>query len=176
MPPHRVHRMVQYSEPARPPITRRTSNWPSQSGQFDRTSAGKLASNSRMAGLQLLFDDHASLVEIVDTGLRVGDRRVRIGPGETHFQFGKRDAVDDDRLIIRAPDPGVPEASSSLESLDLTAVIVHVASPPVSNAPEKHESDRTLVNWFTSFDRSFGPGRSEAEISRPERPFGGFYR
>src|SRR5271167_4327359 len=176
MPPHLVQRMVQYSAPARPPMTRRTRNWPSQSGQLDRTSAGELASESYMAGLPLILHDHRSLVEIVDTGLRIGDRRVRIGPGKPDFQFGKRDAVDDDGLIIRAPDPGVPKAFSSLERLDLKAVIVHVASPAVSNTEGKHETGRTFVNWFTSFGRSFGPGRSKAEITRPQRPCGGFYR
>src|SRR6202521_6291757 len=36
MPPQRVHRMVQYSQPARPPITRSTTRLALQSGQFDR--------------------------------------------------------------------------------------------------------------------------------------------
>ena len=39
MPPQRVHRMVQYSDPARPPITRRTANGPLHSGQSDSTVA-----------------------------------------------------------------------------------------------------------------------------------------
>src|SRR5579863_3380929 len=132
MPPHRVQRMVQYSAPARPEMTRRRRNWPSQSGQWDRTSSGELASNSYMAGSPLFFDNDGALVEIVDATFGVRDRRARIGPGETDFQLGKRDAVDDDWFIVRTPDPGVPEAPASLESLDLKAAVVHVASPEVS--------------------------------------------
>ncbi|MGO8909781.1 MAG: hypothetical protein ACLQDM_10760 [Bradyrhizobium sp.] len=134
--------MVQYSDPARPAMTRRTLSCPLQSGQQERTEAGELAdvdaedldaedlaSESYMGGFPLWFDVHASLVEIVDPGLRIRDRRIGIGPGETDFQLGKRNTVDDDRLEIRPPDPGVPEAFSGLEGLDLKAVIVHVASP-----------------------------------------------
>jgi hypothetical protein len=37
MPPQRVHRMVQYSEPARPGMTRMTDSPASHCGQLDRT-------------------------------------------------------------------------------------------------------------------------------------------
>src|SRR6202007_1326412 len=37
MPPQRMQRSVQYSEPARPPITRITARLPGQSGQLERT-------------------------------------------------------------------------------------------------------------------------------------------
>jgi hypothetical protein len=103
--------MVQYSEPARPAMTRSTRSWPLHSGQFDRTAAGvlasevfedlapeDLASESYMGGFPLRFETHASLVEIFDAGLRIGDRRIGTGPGETDFQLGKRNTVDDDRL------------------------------------------------------------------------------
>src|SRR5689334_8709115 len=108
MPPHRMQRIVQYSAPARPPMTRKTLSWPPQSGQFDRTAAVELISESSMASLRFLFDDHAALVEIVDAGLGVADRRFPVGPGKTDFQLGKRNAVDDHGLVIRPPDPGVP--------------------------------------------------------------------
>jgi hypothetical protein len=36
-PPHRVHRIVQYSDPAFPAMTRRIAIWASQSGQLDCT-------------------------------------------------------------------------------------------------------------------------------------------
>ena len=42
MPPHRMQRMVQYSDPARPAMTRNTRSWPSQSGQWERTEADDL--------------------------------------------------------------------------------------------------------------------------------------
>jgi len=57
MPPQRVHRMVQYSVPARPPITRSTLSWLSQSGQVDRTPEA-LVFESCMSGLSLLLNDH----------------------------------------------------------------------------------------------------------------------
>ena len=36
IPPHLVHRIVQYSDPALPAMTRRTAIWASQCGQSDR--------------------------------------------------------------------------------------------------------------------------------------------
>ncbi|MEI9922338.1 MAG: hypothetical protein WDN50_01010 [Bradyrhizobium sp.] len=59
-------------------------------------------------------------------GLGILDRGVGIGPGETDFEFGERHAVDDDGFQIRAPDLGVPEASSGLERHNEKAVIDHV--------------------------------------------------
>ena len=38
MPPHLVHRMVQYSEPDFPPMTRKIAMWPLQFGQLSRTA------------------------------------------------------------------------------------------------------------------------------------------
>jgi hypothetical protein len=150
-------------------MTRSTRSWPLHSGQFDRTEAGvlasevledltpedlapeeDLASESYMGSFPPRFEVHASLVEIFDTGLRIRDRRIGTRPGETDFQFGKRNTVDDDRLEIRPPDPGVPEAPSGLERLDLKAVIIHVAPSAMLVAEAKHESGRTGVNWFTS--------------------------
>ena len=61
-----------------------------------------------MGGRPLWREVDAALVEIVDAGLRIGNRRARFGPGEPDFQLGKRHAIDDDRLKIRPPDPGVP--------------------------------------------------------------------
>jgi hypothetical protein len=81
-----------------------------------------------MGALPPRFGVHGSLVEIVDAGLRIRDRGIALGPGETDLELGKRDAIDDDRVLVRPPDPGVPEASSSLESLDLKAVVIHVLS------------------------------------------------
>jgi hypothetical protein len=39
-PPHLVHRIVQYSDPAFPAMTDRIASLASQSGQSDRTCAG----------------------------------------------------------------------------------------------------------------------------------------
>src|ERR1700750_2693908 len=110
MPPQWVHRMVQYSAPARPPITRSTRSWPSQSGQLDRTSAGVFALDSYMSHPPLLLRHHRSPVEVIDAGLGVGKGGPRVGPGEADFKFGKRDAVDDDGLGVLAPDSGVPKS------------------------------------------------------------------
>jgi len=38
MPPHLVHRIVQYSEPDFPPMTRKIAMWPLQFGQLSRTA------------------------------------------------------------------------------------------------------------------------------------------
>ena len=55
MPPQRVHRMAQYSAPARPLITRSTRSRPSQSGQLDRMEAEELDFESYMSNLPLLL-------------------------------------------------------------------------------------------------------------------------
>jgi hypothetical protein len=102
----------------------------------DLASEG-LALKSSMGEFPLRFDIPASLVEIIDAGLGIRDRRIGIGPGETDFQLGKRNTVDDDRLEVRPPDPGVPEASSGLESLDLKAIVIHVASSAISHAERR---------------------------------------
>src|SRR5439155_24766646 len=110
-------------------ITRSIMSWPSQSGQLDRTAADGFALSSNMARLPAPLDDHGSLVEIVDADLAVVDRSVLVGPGKADFKLRKGDAVDDDRLNIIPPDPGVPKAFSGLESLDLKAVVIHLAFP-----------------------------------------------
>src|ERR1700722_16830241 len=128
MPPHFVQRMVQYSDPARPEMIRRTFRPASHSGQLDRTAAGGVVSDSSMGALPPRFGVHGSLVEIVDAGPGIRDRGIAMRPGETELEFGKRDTIDDDRLPARTADPGMPEASSSLESLDLKAIVIHVVS------------------------------------------------
>ena len=129
MPPHFVQRMVQYSDPARPEMMRRTFRPASHSGQLDRTVAGGcLVSESGMGAFPPRLDVYGALVEIVDAGLGIRDRGIALGPGETNFELRKRHAIDDDRLLVLTSDPGVPEASSSLESLDLKAVVIHVLS------------------------------------------------
>jgi len=129
--------MVQYALPARPPITRSTRSSPSQSGQLDRTVSGEFASELSMTGLPFPFDDHGALVEIVDAGLGVGNRGILVGPGKADFKLGKGDAVDDNGLEIRTPDPCVPKASSGLESLNLKTVVIHGASPAFLNVPNQ---------------------------------------
>jgi hypothetical protein len=60
-----------------------------------------------------------------DVSLRIGYRGIGIGPREADLKRGEQDAIDNDRLQIRAPDPGVPQTFSGLEGFDLKAVIVH---------------------------------------------------
>jgi hypothetical protein len=67
----------------------------------------------------------AASVEVVDVSLRIGYRGIGIGPREADLKRGKQDAIDNDRLQIRPPDPGVPQTFSGLERFNLKAVIVH---------------------------------------------------
>jgi hypothetical protein len=67
----------------------------------------------------------AASVEVVDVSLRIGYRGIGIGPREADLKRGEQDAIDNDRLQIRPPDPGVPQTSSGLERFNLKAVIVH---------------------------------------------------
>src|SRR6516164_1516686 len=62
MPPQRVQRMVQYSEPARPAMMRSTASRPLHSGQVDR--AVVRVSGCDMAGITL-FD------QAVGSGTRI---------------------------------------------------------------------------------------------------------
>src|ERR1700761_5947790 len=101
MPPHFVQRMVQYSDPARPEMIRRTLRSPSHSGQLDRTATGGVVSDSSMTARPPRFGVHGSLVEVVDAGLGIRDRGIALGPGETNFKLRKRHAIDDDRLLVR---------------------------------------------------------------------------
>jgi hypothetical protein len=67
----------------------------------------------------------AASVEVVDVSLRIGYRGIGIGPREANLKRGKQHAIDNDRLEIRPPDPGVPQTFSGLERFNLKAVIVH---------------------------------------------------
>jgi hypothetical protein len=67
----------------------------------------------------------AASVEVVDVSLRIGHRGIGIGPREADLKRGKQDAIDNDRLQIRPPDPSVPQTFSGLERFNLKAVIVH---------------------------------------------------
>jgi hypothetical protein len=84
-----------------------------------------LLSGGREYRLRRSPERRVSLVEVVDLSLRIRDRRIGTGPRESDFERGKQNAVDDDRFLIRPPDPGMPQTSSGLEGLDLKAVIVH---------------------------------------------------
>src|SRR5579859_7716188 len=121
MPPQRVQRMVQYSAPARPPITRSTRSWPSQSGQLDRTSAEEFDLVSYMSRPPLLLRHHGSPVEVIDAGLGVGDGGLGVRPGEADLELGKRDAVDDDGFGVLAADSGVPKSLAEFKSVDFKA-------------------------------------------------------
>jgi hypothetical protein len=85
--------------------------------------------SSRNFRLRDFPERRASLVEVVDLSLRICNRRIGTGPREADFERGKQNAIDDDRLLIRPPDPGVPQTLSGLEGLNLKAVIVHVVTP-----------------------------------------------
>src|SRR6202000_2919577 len=103
--------------------------------------------------------------EGVDAGLVTRDRGLALGPGETNFKLRKRHAIDDDRLLVRTSDPGVPEASASLEGLDLKAVVIHVVSLSDfenSTKPRARKNDCELVH----ISRQLSPRYFTAELCR----------
>src|SRR6266566_6336495 len=88
----------------------------------------------------------AASVEVVDVSLRIGYRGIGIGPREADLKRGKQHTVDDDRLQIRSPDPGVPQTFSGLEGFDLKAVIVHLRDSghfpkPTETCADKNECE-----------------------------------
>src|SRR5882757_713091 len=95
----------------------------------------------------------ASSLELVDLRLGIGHRGIGGGPGEADFQRRKHNVIDDDRLHIRAQDPGVPQAGSGLERFDTEAVVVagHCVTPQGSCGVKQNTgSFKTNVNSFTS--------------------------
>jgi hypothetical protein len=158
-----VHRIVQYSQPDFPGITRSTARSASHCGQLDSTAAegGGIGSGSNRCmeraptiglGSRALAvpGGQASSVEMIDLSLRIGHRSIGIGPGEADFQRGKPNAVDDDGLLIRPPDPGVPQVFSGLKTLNRKVSVFHRVTPGVFRSRWKHEAAKTSVNSFTS--------------------------
>ena len=66
-----------------------------------------------------------SVREPVDGSLRVGDRRIRIGPRKADVERRKRHAIDDDRPLIDPLNPGVPLPFPHFERLDLKTAVNH---------------------------------------------------
>src|SRR5229473_1857447 len=144
--------MVQYSSPDGPGMMCWTTRRVSQCGQCDRTVAdgngvgsaadggmdeGQLRLGShRRPGLRLLPGARATLVELLDPRLCIGNRGFGIGPCEADFKRCKWRAIDDDRLQIRAPDPGVPQTLASLEAFNFETVViaVHLVTPIIAGA------------------------------------------
>jgi hypothetical protein len=94
----------------------------------------KALDGSRPFRLRRRPNAHASPFEEVDVTLCVRDRRLGIGPCEADFKRRKQNAIDDERLQILSPDPGVPQTFSSLERFNFEAVIIHRVTPGNSGA------------------------------------------
>ena len=101
--------------------------------RFDSIETEK-ALGSRAFRLLELPSGYAAPVEVFDLNLGVGQCSIVVGPGEADFQCREQVAVDDDRLLVRPADPGVPQTLSGLESLDRKAVMIalHVVTPCVA--------------------------------------------
>src|SRR4051794_19579392 len=125
MPPQRVHRMVQYSHPprlARPGMMLITTRPALHCGQLD--SMGGPADRRCPVSSCGIARPKIAWLEAIDMVLGVRDRVGRIGPCESDFECGKRQTVDDDRLLIGPLDPGMPQARSGLKGFDLKAVVI----------------------------------------------------
>jgi hypothetical protein len=133
-------------------MMRWTTSRVSQFGQQDRSVAegngfGSSASGGGMDQGQLGLGSHRRPglqhpLEPVDVSHGVGDRGFATGPRKAEFKRGKQIAVDDDGHQIRAPDPGVPQTFSSLEGLDLKAVMVHCRDPKIFPEPKETCADQ----------------------------------
>jgi hypothetical protein len=140
-----VHRIVQYSQPDRPGITRSTARPESHCGQLDSIVAagGGIGSvsnrcighapviglGSRAFSVRYRPGRQASSVEMIDLNLRIGHRSIGIGPGEADFQRGKPNAVDDEGLLVRPPDPGVPQVFSRFKTFNRKVIVIHRVTP-----------------------------------------------
>src|SRR5215207_2334240 len=131
MPPQRVQRMVQYSHPprpVRPGMIFSTTRPALHCGQLDSTGGGRSdrfcsSSNRGMAHSEI------TRLEAIDVVLGMRDRLFGIGPGEPDFERCKRQAVDDNRFLVGAPDPRVPKTLAGLKGFDVKSVVEggHVA-------------------------------------------------
>src|SRR5215210_142410 len=99
-------------------------------------------------------------LEAVYLSFCILDRGFGIGPCEADFECSKRNAVDNDRLPIGAPNPGVPQPSPSLEGFDYEAVIIqlHFLTPAIrSREPRVREKECELVHIGAFFGRKRRP-------------------
>lgn len=129
-----------------------TTRLTSQCGQWDRAVAGGNGVGSaadgamdqgqfslgshRRPGLRFLPGVRAAPVELLDPCLRIGNRGFGIGPCEADFKRCEWRAIDDDRLQVRAPDPGVPQTLASLEAFNFETVVIafHLVTPIITGA------------------------------------------
>ena len=133
IPPQRVHRMVQYSAPARPGMMRRTASEALQSGQFESTGVACRICSGGGREIWPAVPPPALRIreprlETIDMGFRVRDRRFRIRPGEADFQRRKRHSIDHHRRLVGPLNPGVPLPSPCLERLNFKSAIDHGVS------------------------------------------------
>jgi hypothetical protein len=90
--------------------------------------------------------------EAIDVALRVLDRRLPVGPGETDFKQRECNTIDNERLSVGTPDSGMPQASSSLEALDGEVFIEtgHFGVPKTSfDTRKNHKPAEPNVNRIT---------------------------
>src|SRR5215475_12939638 len=127
MPPQRVQRKVQYSQPprpARPGMILSTTSPPLHSGQADSTGSAATAGSTSISGIRRSEGRSlAAQPEAVDMVLGVGDCFFGAGPGEADIEGGKRNAVDHKRLLVGPADPRMPQAFPRLEGFDVKTVI-----------------------------------------------------
>jgi hypothetical protein len=122
--------------------------------RFDSIETEKTL-GSRLFRLRYLAGCRISLQpELVDLSFRIRDCGLGVEPCKADFERRKRNAIDDHGFQIRPPNPGVPQAFSSLESLDFKVVMValHLLAPGGSRyfpCRRKHEPAATSVNSFT---------------------------
>src|ERR1700744_4740616 len=69
--------------------------------ELDRTDARRASGRALLCGLGA-----PAVLEAVDVMFGVGDRGVRIEPGEADFERGEGIAVDDQRVPIGSTEPG----------------------------------------------------------------------
>src|SRR5262245_23086024 len=123
MPPQRVQRMVQYSQPprpARPGMIFSTVMPPLHSGQAECTGWAAAVGSASMRGMGRSL---AAQPGAVDMALGVGDGSFRIVPSKADIEGCKGNAVDDDRLQVRPADPRMPQALAGLEGFDVKTVV-----------------------------------------------------
>src|SRR5437763_11488240 len=123
MPPQRVQRMVQYSQPprpARPGMIFNTTSPALHSGQADIAGPAETVGSTSIRGIGYSL---AAQHEAVDMALGVRDRLFGIVPGKADIEGGKGNAVDHHRLLVGPADPRVPQPFSRLEGFDVKTVI-----------------------------------------------------
>ena len=125
MPPHLVHRMVQYSQPDRPGITRSTASSASHCGQLDSTAAEDGGAVLTAQGEAFRTHAGAAYAELA----RGVDTIAQTREGGLLLEVGVRNVNDIDRVVMLQTKQPLGEGRLETAAQDTIDVQPHGPDP-----------------------------------------------